>query len=77
MYFFSPLSVLNCTGVDCKAVVLVLVLVLVAVAIVVMLLLLAHVVEGNATRVDATTIYTIDAHKRTRSQEIEFELKKS
>ena len=45
--------------------------------IVVMLLLLAHVVEGNATRVDATTIYTIDAHKRTRSQEIEFELKKS
>ena len=42
-----------------------------------MLLLLAHVVEGNATRVDATTTYTIDAHKRTRSQEIEFELKKS
>ena len=77
MYFFSPLSVLSCAGVDCRAVVLVLVIVLVAVAIVVMLLLLAHVVEGNATRVDATTVYTIDAHKRTRSQEIEFELKKS
>ena len=42
-----------------------------------MLLLLAHVVEGNATRVDATTIYTIDAHKRTRNQEIELELEKS
>ena len=38
--------------------------------IVVMLLLLAHVVEGNATRVAATTIYTI-------AQEIKFELKKS
>ena len=42
----------------------------IAVAIVVMLLLLAHVVEGNATRVDTTTIYTI-------GQEIKFELKKS
>ena len=60
---------LSCAGVDCRAVVLVLVT-LVAVAIVVMLLLLAHVVEGNATRVDATTIYTI-------GQEIKFELKKS
>ena len=69
MYFFSPVPVLSCAGVDCRAVVLVLVI-LVAVAIVVMLLLLAHVVEGNATRVDATTIYTI-------GQEIKFELKKS
>ena len=42
-----------------------------------LLRLTIHVVEGNATRVDATTIYTIDAHKRTRSQEIELELKKS
>ena len=35
-----------------------------------LLRLTIHVVEGNATRVDATTIYTI-------GQEIKFELKKS